>query len=106
MRNCVNGRGGYDRVLMAVAATFLAISTTSALAQSDGPHKSAAELAIEAAVPMPEPANVPPPTAGDFKLDNAGTTSSVSDAAKIDIKPGDDKAADTRATDIKAPETK
>ncbi|MBV9981918.1 L,D-transpeptidase family protein [Bradyrhizobium sp.] len=104
MRNCVNGRGGYDRVLMAVAA-FLTISASQALAQSDGAHKSAAELAIEAAVPMPEPANVPPPTAGDFKLDNAGTTASISDAAKSDIK-ADIKPGDDRATDIKAPETK
>jgi L,D-transpeptidase YcbB len=106
MRNCVNGRGGYDRVLMAVAATFLTISATSAIAQSDPAHKSAAELAIEAAVPMPEPANVPPPTASDFKMDNAAPTASVSDPAKTDVKSGDSKAAETRPADIKAPETK
>jgi murein L,D-transpeptidase YcbB/YkuD len=104
MRNCVNGRRGYDRVLMAVAATFLTISASSALAQ-DGARKSAAELAIEAAVPMPEPANVPPPTAGDFKLDGTGTTASVSDSAKTDIRT-DIKPGDAGATDIKAPETK
>jgi murein L,D-transpeptidase YcbB/YkuD len=63
------GRGGFDRVLMAVAATFITMSATSALAQSDAPRTSAAELAIEAAIPMPQPANVPPPTADDFKLD-------------------------------------
>ncbi|HTO67395.1 MAG TPA: L,D-transpeptidase family protein [Bradyrhizobium sp.] len=105
MRNCVNGRGGYDRVLMAVAATFLTISAGQALAQSDGVRKSAADLAIEAAVPMPEPANVPPPTASDFKLDSAGATASVSDPAKSDTK-SDIKPGDVGTTDIKAPETK
>jgi murein L,D-transpeptidase YcbB/YkuD len=63
---------------MAVAATFLTVSATSALAQA-GPARSAAELAIDAAIPRPEPANVPPPTAADFKLDS---TASVPDAAK------------------------
>ena len=66
MRDCSTNRAGFDRVLIAVAATFLAVSATSALAQGDGPRTSAAELAIDAAVPRPEPANVPPPTAGDF----------------------------------------
>src|SRR6187399_2327746 len=63
MRDCSTNRAGFDRVLMAVAATFLAVSATSVLAaQSDTPRTSAAELAIDAAVPRPEPANVPPPT--------------------------------------------
>src|SRR5882762_9955104 len=80
MRDCSTNRAGFDRVLMAVAATFLAVSATSALAaQSDAPRTSAAELAIDAAVPRPEPANVPPPTIGDFKMD---TTAAVPDAAK------------------------
>ncbi|MGJ5176638.1 L,D-transpeptidase family protein [Bradyrhizobium oligotrophicum] len=60
---------------MAVAATFLVVSTSSALAQSDPPRNSAAELAIDAAIPLPEPANVPPPTASDFKLDTTATVS-------------------------------
>ncbi len=80
MRDCSKNRG-FDRVLMAVAATFLTVSATSALAQTDPPRNSAAELAIDAAIPRPEPANVPPPTASDFKLD---TTASVPDAAKAD----------------------
>lgn len=75
MRDCVTTRGGYDRVLMAVAATFLAVSATSALAQGDTPRANAAELAIDAAVPLPEPANVPPPTAADFKADTTATVS-------------------------------
>ena len=71
MRDCSTNRAGFDRVLMAVAATFLAVSATSALAaQSNTPRASAAELAIDAAIPRPEPANVPPPSIGDFKIDS------------------------------------
>jgi L,D-transpeptidase YcbB len=69
MRDCLNSRGGFDCVLMAVAATFLSVSATSALAQ-DQARSTAAELAIDAAVPRPEPANVPPPTINDFKMDS------------------------------------
>ena len=77
---------------MAVAATFLTVSATSALAaQSTTPRASAAELAIDAAVPRPEPANVPPPTIGDFKMD---TTATVPDAAKAIEKPAAPKPAD------------
>src|SRR5258707_6047786 len=79
MRDCLKNRAGFDRVLMAVAATFLTVSATSALAQADPARNSAAELAIDAAIPRPEPANLPPPTINDFKLD---TTASVPDAAK------------------------
>src|SRR6266478_7977799 len=95
MRDCSKSRAGFDRVLMAVAATFLTVSATSALAQ-DTPRASAAELAIDAAIPRPEPANVPPPTAGDFKID---ATASVPDAGKT---------AEPKATEAieKAPETK
>ena len=40
MRDCSKNRAGFDRVLMAVAATFLAVSATSALAQTDtDPHQ-------------------------------------------------------------------
>lgn len=78
MRDCLNHRAGFDRVLMTVAATFLTVSAGSALAQ-DQARSSAAELAIEAAIPLPEPANVPPPTASDIKLD---TTATVQDSAK------------------------
>ena len=35
MRDCGNNRTGFERVLMAVAATFLTVSAGSALAQSD-----------------------------------------------------------------------
>lgn len=82
MRDCLNHRAGFDRVLMAVAATFLTVSASSALAQ-DQARSSAAELAIEAAIPRPEPANVPPPTAADIKLD---TTATVQEPAKETAK--------------------
>src|SRR5206468_10580043 len=83
MRDCGNNRTGFERVLMAVAATFLTVSAGSALAQSDPSRSSPAELAIDAAVPRPEPANVPPPTIDDFKIDS---TASVPDAAKATDK--------------------
>src|SRR5712672_715221 len=100
MRDCSKNRAGFDRVLMAVAATFLTVSATSALAQAD-PARSAAELAIDAAIPRPEPANLPPPTINDFKLD---TTATVPDAAKT--RPSDivtAPAADTRKNDTATP---
>jgi murein L,D-transpeptidase YcbB/YkuD len=99
MRDCSKGRKGFDRVLIAVAATFLTVSATSAMAQ-DTPRASAAELAIDAAIPRPEPANVPPPTASDFKPD---TTATLPDAAKTTETT--DKTAD-KAVEVKPTETK
>jgi len=95
------GRSGFDRVLMAVAATFLAMSATSALAQSDTPRASAAELAIDAAIPRPQPANVPPPTADDFKLE---ATAAVPPQQIVLPKPAEPKPAETAA--VPASETK
>src|ERR1700722_7911260 len=83
MRDCWKSRNGYDRVLMTVAATFLTVSASSALAQSDAPRPSAAELAIDAAVPRPEPANVPPPTAADIKLDTPSAAPTTTAAVPI-----------------------
>jgi murein L,D-transpeptidase YcbB/YkuD len=91
MRDCLKNRAGFDRVLMAVAATFLTVSATSALAQGAPARTSAADLAIDAAIPRPEPANLPPPTANDFKLD---ATASVPDAAKIDAPKTTEKTTD------------
>jgi len=96
MRDCSKNRAGFDRVLMAVAATFLTMSATSALAQAD--RSSPAELAIDAAIPRPEPANVPPPTANDFKLD---ATASVPDAAQTAVKAPETKPADVKPADAK-----
>jgi murein L,D-transpeptidase YcbB/YkuD len=87
MRDCSTNRVGFDRVLMAVAATFLAVSATTAQAgPSDTPRASAAELAIDAAIPRPEPANVPPPTIGDFKIDS---TASMPDPTRATAKPNE-----------------
>jgi L,D-transpeptidase YcbB len=91
MRDRLKSRAGFDRVLMAVAATFLAVSATSAFAQADTARNSAAELAIDAAIPRPEPANVPPPTINDFKLDS---TASVPDTAKSAVKAPETKPSD------------
>jgi L,D-transpeptidase YcbB len=102
MRDCSNNRAGFDRVLMAVAATFLTMSATSALAQADPVRNSAAELAIDAAIPRPEPANVPPPTINDFKVD--ATTSAAdaakTDAPKVDTPKATDKAPETKPSDV------
>jgi len=111
MRDCLKNGTGFDRVLMAVAATFLTVSATSAFAQADPARNSAAELAIEAAIPRPEPANLPPPTINDFKMD---TTASVPDAARIDTtrtepskateKPAEANPADVVTAPISEPE--
>jgi murein L,D-transpeptidase YcbB/YkuD len=100
MRDYRNGRAGFDRVLMAVAATFLTVSATAAFAQSDAPRSTPADLAIDAAIPRPEPANVPPPTASDFKME---TTATIPDPAKTTEKALETKPAETAAApaDIK-----
>jgi murein L,D-transpeptidase YcbB/YkuD len=105
MRDYWNSRAGFDRVLMAVAATFLTVSATAAFAQADPARSTAADLAIDAAIPRPEPANVPPPTINDFKPD---TTASVPDPTKttetaVDTKPAE--AAAAPASDIKKEDT-
>src|SRR5258708_20498290 len=101
MRDCLNSRSGFDRVLMAVAATFLTVSATSAMAQDQG-RSSAAELAIDAAIPRPEPANVPPPTINDFKMDTTAVVppSAKPEAAKPETtKPETTKAVDAQTSD-------
>jgi murein L,D-transpeptidase YcbB/YkuD len=109
MRDYSKGRSGFDHVLMAVAATFLTVSAgAAAAAQSASPRDSVSELAIDAAVPRPEPANVAPPTAADFKADapKAETTASVPDATKASEKTIGSVSTDTpKATEAaKAPE--
>src|SRR6266404_9493759 len=102
MRDRLKNRAGFDRVLMTVAATFLTVSATSALAQANPARSSAAELAIDAAIPRPEPANLPPPTIDDFKLD---TTASVPNAPGTDApKPTEpkttEKPAETKPAEV------
>jgi L,D-transpeptidase YcbB len=103
MRDRLKNRSGFDRVLMAVAATFVAVSAVSvsaslALAQTDPASGSAAELAIEAAIPLPEPANLPPPTVNDFKPVATTPVATTPVAAT--------PAPDTTNTSVQAPETK
>ncbi len=106
MRDCLNNRSGFDRVLMTVAATFLVVSATSALAQDPG-RNNAAELAIDAAIPRPEPANVPPPTINDFKMDSTAAMPAKPEAAKtLDTKTLDAKTLDTKTLDTKTLDTK
>ena len=99
MRDCSNHRAGFDRVLMAVAATFLTVFAPSALAQTDPPRNSAAELAIDAAIPRPEPANVPPPTVNDFKPDVVKPDATASAPAPAKTT---EKAAETKPSDVVA----
>jgi murein L,D-transpeptidase YcbB/YkuD len=103
MRDCLNHRAGFDRVLMTVAATFLTVSASSALAQ-DQARSNAAELAIEAAIPRPEPANVPPPTASDVKLDTTATVQdspkeTAKEPVKAEVAPAPDKV-ETKPSDV------
>lgn len=103
MRDCLNHRAGFDRVLMTVAATFLTVSASSVLAQ-DQARSSAAELAIEAAIPRPEPANVPPPTAADIELDTTATVQdsgreTTRESIKADAAPAPDKV-ETKPSDV------
>jgi murein L,D-transpeptidase YcbB/YkuD len=101
MRDYPTNRTGFDRILTVLAATFLAVSTSVACAQADAAKKSAAELAIDAAIPTPEPANVPPPTAADFKPAPPVVGESKQGDEKTgatDPKPTDTTAADTRPT--------
>ena len=106
MRDCAKNRAGFDRVLMTVAATFLTVSATSALAQPDLAQRNAAELAIEAAVPRPEPANLPPPTINDFKPDTATATTPgtaqapKADTAKVDNAKATDHPAAAKPADV------
>ncbi len=92
-------RAGFDRVLMAVAATFLTVTATAALAQTGPARNSAAELAIDAAIPRPEPANVPPPTVNDFKPD---TTASLPEPAKVTDPKATEKTAETKPSGVAA----
>ena len=50
MLDCSKSRAGFDRVLMAVAATFLTVSATSAFAQTGSAGNRAGVLSITAAV--------------------------------------------------------
>jgi murein L,D-transpeptidase YcbB/YkuD len=60
-----NDRGGYDRIIAAAVAAFVVMGASQASAQAN-PATTPSELAIDAAVPMPDFANVPPPSRADL----------------------------------------
>ncbi|HEY0219814.1 MAG TPA: murein L,D-transpeptidase, partial [Afipia sp.] len=94
MRDYSTGRTGYDRVLAAVAATF--IMTGVALAQSEPPK--APDAAISAAVPVPVPANVPPPTAADIKAEEfKAEAAKAAGVQNVDAPKADAPATNTAA---------
>ncbi|MBY0381607.1 MAG: L,D-transpeptidase family protein [Xanthobacteraceae bacterium] len=79
------GRSGYDRVLAAVAATFL-LTGAASLAHAQSAPANASDAAIDAAVPKPDTSIVPPPTAADVKADTSKTDTSKADTTKTDAK--------------------
>jgi murein L,D-transpeptidase YcbB/YkuD len=93
-----NGLTGFDRVLVAVAVTFIAVATSGAQAQSTDTK----ELAIDASVPRPEPANVPPPTAADVKTD-AATPAVPATAATTPTPAAESAKKDEAATPAVVP---
>ncbi len=78
-----NHFSGFDRMLMTVAATFLTFAATTAHAQTE-PAKNPAQ-AIDFGVPMPEAANVPPPTAADFKPETATAPAATTPATSATV---------------------
>jgi L,D-transpeptidase YcbB len=96
MRHCSNA--GFDRVLMAVAATFITVAAGSTVAYAGPSTSSAADMAIDAAIPRPEPANVPPPTASDFKADTTASVPAATDKSVVDKSVVDKSAADKSST--------
>jgi murein L,D-transpeptidase YcbB/YkuD len=98
MRDVRSDRGGYDQIIAAAVAALVMMAAPGASAQSN-PAISPAELAIDAAVPMPEPANVAPPSPADFNTLARGLA--TGEPAKTETKPA--AAATTPATTATAP---
>ena len=89
MRDYTSGRialTGFDRVLVAVAATFLTVAATGAQAQSTDTNTTK-ELTIDSSVPRPEPANVPPPSSADVKADAAAPATAPAAPASATATP-------------------
>jgi murein L,D-transpeptidase YcbB/YkuD len=124
MRDFWKERSTRDWMLAAAVTTLAFTTATIASAQT----KTPAELAIDAAVPVPEPANVPPPAPSDFasqakalatgsvKASDAKAPDAATDAKSAD-KTADTKPADAatasapaadapKATDVKAADVK
>ena len=98
MRDFWKERSTRDWMLAAAVTTLAFTTATVASAQT----KTPAELAIDAAVPVPEPANVTPPAPTDFATQaKALATGSVkaSDAKTPDAPSSDARAADSKPAD-------
>ncbi|MGB3866547.1 MAG: murein L,D-transpeptidase, partial [Xanthobacteraceae bacterium] len=87
---------------MAVAATFLTVSTSGAFAQTAPASDSAAELAIDAAVPVPDTSLVPPPTAADVA--SAPTAADDKTETTASTTPPDAPAASVTEAPAATPE--
>ncbi|BEV45118.1 L,D-transpeptidase family protein [Afipia carboxidovorans] len=101
MHDLSTGRSGYDRMLAAVAATFLLAGTVT-FAHAE----PASEAAISAAVPMPDTSLVPPPTAADVKLDAvkpAASTQSEASKAVEAAKPASTEPAKSESAETRTP---
>src|SRR5262245_59982304 len=97
MRKVRKTRGPVDGILAATVAT-LAISIAPLASAQSGPTKTPAELAIDAAVPVPEPANVTPPSPTDFAAQASALANGETKSAEpktTDVKPDEPKPADT-----------
>ena len=95
MRNVEKDRAGFERMLAAVVAAFVGVAGTSALAKPPPPGPAALDPARDAAVPMPEPASGPRPTAADFVRQVKAMTG---DAAKAE----EAKSEPTRSEPVKS----
>jgi len=100
MHDFSTGRSGYDRVLAAVAATFLLTGTVT-FAHAD-PAKPA-DAAVSASVPMPDTSPVPPPTAADIKADAPKADTATAEPAKTEPAKTEPAKADTATTAPAAP---
>ena len=94
MRDVRNDRGGCSRIIAAAVAAFVVTGAGIASAQ-DNPATRPAELAIDAAVPMPEPAKVAPPSPSDFSTLARGLA--TGEPVRTESKP-EAKAADPATT--------
>lgn len=92
MQDVRNDRGGYDRIIAAAVAAFVVTAATDVSAQSN-PATTPSELAIDAAVPMPEPANLPPPSPSDFK--SLARELATGEPKQVEAKPAEAAPATT-----------
>ena len=79
MRDCLKNRAGFDRVLMAVAATFLTVSAPRHWRRPIRPAATPLNSRSKLRSRAPNRPMSRPPTINDFKLDS---TASAPDAAK------------------------